>query len=102
MSGHTPGPWAQSHRESDDGWYRTQVYPVADPNNTIATCNWHSVRTEYGHVTDRDANARLIAAAPELMEALRALADQVEEYELGNPDALRNARAAIAKAEGRS
>jgi len=42
------------------------------------------------------ANARLIAAAPELLEALEVL------YEELSPRALRKAAAAIAKAKGES
>jgi hypothetical protein len=48
------------------------------------------------------ANARLIAAAPELLNALRRLADRVEQIELpdgSTPDTL-EARALLARVEG--
>lgn len=60
---------------------------------------------------EQKANAHLIAAAPDLLEALKAiLSDEMRDhkavYEFGGfvlPDELRNqAAAAIAKAEGRS
>jgi hypothetical protein len=54
-------------------------------------------------VDEVQANARLIAAAPELLEALKALALLVEA-DYGGFDCLeqwRQAVAAIAKAEGR-
>ena len=107
MSGHTPGPWEQSHRKGCDGVYevfRTQVYPASDPDNTIATLHWHSVKTDEGFATDREANARLIAAAPDLLAALE---DALDAWETHNKtgDGMQghwesDARAAIAKAKG--
>ena len=54
---------------------------------------------------DRVANARLIAAAPEMLDALRSAVASMEKLVgLGripeNMSGLRDARAAIAKAEG--
>jgi hypothetical protein len=48
------------------------------------------------------ANARLIAAAPELLETLEAVTDALAGHELNNGDvsAINKARAAIAKARG--
>lgn len=52
------------------------------------------------------ANARLISAAPEMYEALRAIAERYEEcWKIGDSAGLRAlgaARAALAKAEGRA
>ena len=49
-----------------------------------------------------DANARLIAAAPDLLEALQKMLDNCHDTELddGIIDAVEVARAAIAKATG--
>jgi hypothetical protein len=48
-----------------------------------------------------EANARLIAAAPDLLEALKVLADYLDERSGDNEcRPLENARAAIAKATG--
>lgn len=55
--------------------------------------------------TPREANARLIAAAPELLEALRdvlRIARAASVGISGNQPRLDRASAAIAKAEGRS
>ena len=93
----TQGPWSQSHRLNKRGSYSTEVY---DSNGEeIATLAWYPVKTEFGIGTNREANARLIAAAPELLEALQAV---LEKYEYGNSmgTSLDDARAAIAKATG--
>ncbi|WP_159918012.1 hypothetical protein [Pantoea sp. 18069] len=68
---HTPGPWFQSHRKAIVG-YSTEVYTAN--GEVIATVAWYPRRlNETTTVTDREANARLIAVAPELLEALQGL-----------------------------
>lgn len=70
---HTPGPW--------------QVYadlPSTEPNWHIVTNASRmrviaNVHIEPGNAMD-EANARLIAAAPELLEALQTLVDEGECY----------------------
>ena len=58
---HTPGPWRT------DGLYDGPRVYVAGPDDiTVARCN-HAERTN----EQAEANARLIAAAPELLAALR-------------------------------
>ena len=65
----TPGPWFQSHREGNDGMYRTQVY---DKNGeTIASLAWYPFTVDNNTYTLRDQNAKLISAAPDLLEALK-------------------------------
>jgi hypothetical protein len=99
MSGHTPGPWRM------DG---TTVYALTDTKEQNRFwCSVQSVRrAEYGEASDAEvfANARLIAAAPDLLEALRWLAGcagKLGVYPVRDLDeALERARAAIAKAEG--
>jgi len=110
-SKHTPGPW-----EAGDG-----VILCADPDMAIGSvfpCDRdkspHGSGFAYGEVTK--ANARLIAAAPELLEACKALDHWL--YEVGSArangesvysytelqsmrdNAAELARAAIAKATG--
>lgn len=58
-------------------------------------------------IAERNANARLIAAAPDLLAALQAIVDENVDYmtinHLGDPEQQHNiklARAAIAKATG--
>ncbi len=84
MSKHTPGPWLEVSVASSR-------YIVTDECNI---CEMFSPRTR----EERDANQRLIAAAPDLLEALQGIMAGVagcqknSEYEA--------ARAAIAKATG--
>ena len=69
-------------------------------------CESWTVARAVGNCTDAElqANARLIAAAPELLEALKALADYVQRtHETPNnyvSSVVLGARAAIARAEG--
>lgn len=89
---HTPGPWIAN----SCGVVLTEARSPAGHRATIAECNSPSAEVDL-------ANARLIAAAPDLLEALRALeilASRWLPYQ--DQDAINEARAAIAKAEGRS
>jgi len=61
---------------------------------------------EYDNRAEMEANARLIAAAPELLEALERLCDEQNgppliHYAPDWEEAMDKARAAIAKARGR-
>ena len=89
---HTPGPW---NRIIADGYTvrHPQIYSDTGP---VANATWLGD----GRLDELNANARLIAAAPELLEALEALLD----YENGiqKAKAEQMARAAIAKAGGES
>ena len=94
MSKHTPGPW----EFRKDGY----VYSVATGERV---CSPHSTLPESrkvsDHIKDLKQNARLIAAAPDLLEALKSLENDFGCRGDGWPDPRWNAaRAAIAKAEG--
>ena len=67
----TKGEWNQSHRITDkDGNYSTEVY--CDKGQTIATLSWYPNNDIKGvTTTDREENAKLIAASPDLLEALQ-------------------------------
>lgn len=85
---YTPGPWSFFEDEERQG----HVYSA---NN----CTIH----ELFEGTERDrANAILIAAAPELLEALESIADQLERVGDSRKDRpfVESARRAIAKAKG--
>lgn len=91
MSNHTPGPWF-AQRAIKDGWYIV----ARDARQMVV--HTHDTEEEYGPIDDADA--RLIAAAPELLEALENLL-KVHEGEGGTQHHAGDmARAAIAKAKG--
>ena len=101
----TPGTWEQSHRKKRNGMYSTEVYDK-ESKETIATIAWYAmppqrepVEGEYKIVTHtyREANAKLIAAAPELLEALL----NIENDDNSIPETIWDLRnAAIKKALG--
>lgn len=99
-STHTPAPWKLSPRV-DDFSSRNPGMVMGDNRTASLVAMVYS-----------PANARLIAAAPELLAALRMVADEVCCFEDGPrpysgdsylPEKFKDAiRAAIAKAEGHS
>ena len=81
---HTPGPW----QYVDDG---PTNYLINGPDTPVGEAG-------------REANARLMAAAPDLLEALRAVVRDIA-FESGNRPhntALHAAEAAIEKAEAKT
>ena len=72
MGQHTPGPWETSNDAVPDYHTQITVYAVSG-GERVAT------------VFQNDANAHLIAAAPELLEALLPFARLAEELPTG-PD----------------
>lgn len=98
---HTPGLWHYSHREGADGMYRTEVF--SEQHGGIATCDWTPKHCGNGvTATYREANARLIAAAPDLLEALRAMvsAQHAGPISDGMLAAWKQGKSAIEKAMG--
>lgn len=96
MSKHTPGPWKAHFQEA---------YFVTGPDlGRVAMMM--NLKGAYGLGGRRSgdesaANARLIAAAPELLEALREAADYARHPDYDWPvEFSRRVSAAIAKAEG--
>lgn len=93
MSKHTPGPW-QIRGEADD---ITIFVPIAHGLCfEIAQSIGGQVRgKKFDDFKEVEANARLIAAAPDLLEALHDLLCNVAD-----PPARKRARIAIEKATG--
>lgn len=95
MSNHTPGPWL--HVEG------THFVGTDDADTqTICYTDDHRNRRKRSQA-EHEANARLIAAAPELLEALKGLINVCTHPQSTKADMkqiAREARAAIAKAEG--
>jgi len=92
---HTPGPW----KVAENLFGNTASYEVYA---NVETKSGKGGYTRICQITPRDqkANARLIAAAPELLEALEAMVEMVEMNGLGKRYALDLAASAITKARG--
>lgn len=95
----TPGPWfitgsQTKYIEARIGGGMLQEIAAVGPT-----------AADGGHGEQQEANAALIAAAPELLQALEGLLDADRAYEYGGYTeselaAINQARAAIAKARG--
>lgn len=82
---HTPGPWHEgSHRSIE-----SQIGTICEV---------------YSHmgIAEADANQKLIAAAPELLDALETLVRYAQGGDMPSMQAMNRARAAIANAGGRN
>lgn len=104
MSVHTPGPWEVWDHTPGDGWHL--VGPPEGRGAFVAELP----HIEWGQpgrpFSEQEANARLISAAPELLETAKAILPYFDlmwpPEESGNRARQREAmRAAVAKAEGR-
>jgi hypothetical protein len=95
VSKHTPGPWRLVNTSSGN-----PILIYAENGKYLALSH-HGGNVGWKPITDLDeakANARLMAAAPELLEALKAfLEDTLAPV---NTLAMMRAEAIIAKAEG--
>jgi hypothetical protein len=92
----TPGPWRVADTRSDHE-KRSATYEKGWDVRLVGTPE--SI-TGWGSVTTTEANARLIAAAPDLYEALAALTPYFEgEHHPDHPHC-EQARVALAKARG--
>lgn len=101
MSKHTPGPWRFSDNTK---WWKTNPFSVTVPKKGVhgtAVANIPARATI--SMEEAQANARLIAAAPDLLAALNAMLTHMglDEDEWTKPT-FDQARAAIAKATGES
>ncbi len=86
---HTPGPWTVV----DDGSYSSCL---AEVGNLIVSAR-HEVHDRLNDDVN-EANARLVAAAPELLEALQAIIDGPGLSSVPDNDVQALITAAIAKA----
>lgn len=98
---HTPGPWKIETAPNRFGKDFTGVSTVCDFGHD----QWANLALCANNGMNGDANARLIAAAPDLLEALKYAERMLDSYKTTHVGvhhaALEKARAAIAKAEGR-
>ena len=96
MSKHTKGPWAVVEHD------HAICIQTESPSKTKYGASRYAAiggfdRNDRAQLEEARANARLIAAAPELLEALKVL---VENGGIGPEQMFNDARAAIVKATG--
>ena len=101
MSNHTPAPWAvvlDGFREiTGDSHWCCEIKGPGDRASLVKLQDSHHCSPDYGiSAEETQANAHLIAAAPELLAALKEL---VTGHSMKGAEI---ALAAIAKAEGKS
>ena len=99
---HTPGPW--TIHESALSSSLVKELHIGTPTRTAA-CVYDDCAAGVLVRSEVEANARLIAAAPELLEALERIStayDETLRHPIAAPllQAIYGARAAIAKAKG--
>lgn len=100
MSAHTPGPWAYSKNDA----YGGMRFYVAQQEGAPYTHNFSDVATLIAETVSgervyiQEANARLIASAPDLLESCMLLLHCMSLAGWEDDNAAHMARAAIAKA----
>ena len=101
---HTPGPWKLHSAGMQFSWEINQHVPDGGLWSAVVEVNANGLGSRTVKVKEAEANARLIAAAPELLRELKHLLSMWEEaigWEKDYMDMGDSARAVIAKAEGR-
>lgn len=98
---HTKGPWElQTLDTAHNGYPGWKTFAIRSPQNV---CLAVVGDVDHYHEPDHEANARLMQAAPDLLEALKIVLVQFGEYEDGQGaakfHAVNIAKEAIAKAE---
>jgi hypothetical protein len=102
---HTPGPWKKAERLNGPWWHISADTSGLGPGQgrqAVACVHGESKRGAKAYAEMFEANARLIAAAPELLAALKAVrAWDVSNLALDVPLEIRQQmQAAIKNAEG--
>lgn len=93
MAKHTPGPWAHHNTPTPFIYVNAGGLPI---------CQIYTSTAHGQSMGEQFANAHLIAAAPELLEALREIFHDVKQGAIPNDDDewWKKASTAIAKATG--
>ena len=94
ITSHTPGPW----RIAGDGDHEEIELCCVESATHDAIAIVADAHTDHG---DPMPNARLIAAAPDLLAAAKVIASFARSWEPLTPGDIRQLTDAIAKAEGR-
>ena len=97
-AGHTPGPWF--FHNLPDGWCISTAKTRRAAGSHNAICGAEADYDPLWNEEPNEANARLIAAAPELLEASQSLLTNLLAGGLGSMKQIEALQAAIAKATG--
>ncbi len=92
----TPGEWKAVLPQSSNGWYNIEVYKK-DSEYDIATLYYGTSIDDFEEVR---ANAKLIAAAPELLKSCINLIKLLAFYGYKSPKEIEEAQKVIDKALG--
>lgn len=91
MSKHTPGPWI----------YNVDTFQVEQDKEPF----YKLLATVHGSKNEKNANARLIAAAPEMLDLLKRLSQEIMQLchtsKNADPRHVAMIEEAVAKAEGK-
>lgn len=100
---HTPGPWvAHRYWVSDDTHYHAVMARASDDGREVRVCSCLPISDDGQVGGESNCNARLIAAAPELLAVLERCNNRWDDADEEDNPALGQAiRAAIAKATGK-
>lgn len=86
----TPAPWYIIKEDIDDGnkkWRRWDIFSESSPFSITQTSSDDPIDKE-----ENEANMRLIAKAPELFNALKALVESMDGAMCGHKEELKNAK----------
>lgn len=76
MTQHTPGPWVVDYRQTI-GHIKAMIDPTRQKTPTVARYDMAAPTISQA---EANANARLIAAAPDLLAACRLMLDAINEH----------------------
>ena len=107
---HTPGPWGTANM-TEGRCSTPQLYVISESEQIarISHIQGHGRQGEAANIDERIANARLIAAAPELLAACKVLLrfvgdvpdpNDCEKIKAAHVAVMAIGRVAVAKAEG--
>lgn len=77
---YTPGPWniKKLYKEGCPAKEEYAVWHILAGKSTVCTFSFEN--TDIDNSTEREANAKLIAAAPELLEALQKAIEVIKQW----------------------
>lgn len=102
MTEFTPGPWEVCMSPPNEYWFAGVTIGAADPGDARRICDVNTMGARGDDIHPmHQANARLIAAAPDLLRALRGILSMVP-FHHSHRGVEREGLDAIAKALGTS